>query len=409
MTSVESALLRLLRAALHGETEELTLSAEDGERLLRLAGEQKLLPLVYDAAYRCASFRQLEAKTQKYFQERALRAVTRQVVQGNEFLTLLLRTQAQGLDPVVLKGVTVRRLYPMPLLRPSVDEDLLIHPDEAEAYHAFFLSEGLTPDEPEADLSQAHELSYHRPNSPTYIELHRFPFPPDSAAYGDLNALFEGALERSEQIPIEDVLVRALAPTDRLLYLICHAYKHFLHSGIGLRQVADIAVTADALTSQIDWARILDACEQVHIARFCAAIFRIGERHLGFAAPEAFSNLEVDEGALLEDILAGGDFGTADESRLHSSTITLDAVAAQRQGRARAGLRRSLFPGREYLQRRFPYAGDYPILLPLAWAERLLAYVFKQNRQAAEALKSGEGRVALLKQYGVIEELKRWK
>ncbi len=409
MTAVESALLWLIRAALHSEAEEPTLSAEDWERLLRLAGEQELLPLVYDAAYRCASFRQLEAKTQKYFQERALRAVTRQVVQGNEFLTLLLRAQAQGLDPVVLKGVTVRRLYPMPLLRPSVDEDLLIHPDAAEAYHAFFLSEGLTPDEPESDLSQAHELSYHRPNSPTYIELHRYPFPPDSAAYGDLNALFEGALEHTEQIQIEDVSVRALAPTDRLLYLLCHAYKHFLHSGIGLRQVCDIAVTADALASQIDWARILDACEQVHIARFCAAVFRIGGRHLGFAAPEAFSGFQVDEGALLEDILAGGDFGTADESRLHSSAITLDAVAAQRQGRARAGLRRSLFPGREYLQRRFPYAGNYPILLPLAWAERLLAYVFKQNRQAAEALKIGEGRVALLKQYGVIEELKRWK
>ena len=273
----EEAMLRILRCAVHGEaTPDPVFSAEEWAALLRLSEAHGLLPLVYDAAYRCASFQQLEPETRKAFQTRAIRRAISQIRQSSEFLTLLLHAQAQGLDPIVLKGITVRSLYPRPMLRPSVDEDLLVRPGEAAAYHRFFLSEGLVPDDPEAELSTAAELSYHRPESPTYIELHLHPFPPESEAYGDCNALFAGASERAVRVQIEDVALRALAPTEHLLYLLCHAYKHFLHSGVGIRQVCDIGMFAQRYGEEIDWSRVLAGCAEIRIEHLAAALFRKG-------------------------------------------------------------------------------------------------------------------------------------
>lgn len=36
-----------------------------------------------------------------------------------------------------------------------------------------------------------------------------------------------------------------LAPTDHLLCLLCHAYKHFLYAGFGIRHVCDIGIFAE--------------------------------------------------------------------------------------------------------------------------------------------------------------------
>ena len=404
MNAVQAALLCTLRAVLHGEeVPDPGLSGEDWQKLLRLAEEQEILPLICDAVFRCDSFRSFETGDKQRFRERTLELAYRQVVQTNEFLTLVLHAQAEGLDPVVLKGITVRSLYPKPMLRPSVDEDLLVSREETEKYHRFFLSEGLEPDEPEADLSSADELSYHKPQSPTYIELHMSLFPPDSDAYGDCNSLFENVSERSVRVQVEDVSLRVLEPTDHLLYLICHAYKHFLHSGVGIRQVCDMGMLAEAYGGEIDWQRLVRGCASIRIDRFAAALFRIAEKHLGFPLPEAFSGYAVDEGPLLTDMLSGGLYGTVDEDRLHSGSITLDAVAAQKLGRGRRSLAASLFPSASSLAGRYPYLRRRPWLLPLAWAQRAAGYLKNRKTSAAASVEIGEQRVLLLKQYGIID------
>ena len=399
MNEAFELLLGVLRAGLSGKPFSIDPAPEQHVwmKLLSLSTEQEILPLVYESVYRCPSFRTLEKEIRQQYRDKALYAATRQIVQTNEFLTLLLHAQSAGLDPVVLKGIAVRSLYPLPMLRPSVDEDLLVAPDEVEAYHRFFLSEGLFADIPEADLSRVQEFSYHKEDSPTYIELHTSPFPPDSQAYGDCNVLFTGALERAITIQIEDVTVRTLAPTDHLLYLICHAYKHFLHSGVGIRQVCDIAMFTRAYGDEVDWDRILAACKSIRIEVFAAAIFRITEQHLGFAIPEAFAGMVVEETDLLEDMLSGGVYGTADEDRLHSSTMTLDAVAADKAGKTRGKLLRSVFLPLGSLQGRYPYLRRWPVLLPVGYAAK------RKKVDPSRTVRIGRDRIRLLRQYHIID------
>lgn len=201
--------------------------------------------------------------------------------------------------------------------------------------------------------------------------------------------------------------------TDHLFYLICHAFKHFLHSGVGIRQVCDICLYANAHGAEIDWQPVLDRCADIHADRFAAALFRIGEKYLTFdpgkaCFPKAWREMAVDERAMLEDLLDSGVFGASSMSRKHSSNITLNAVSAEKQGRkAGNGLLRTVFPPARQLTGRYPYLKEKPYLLPLAWVNRILKYGKETagsptDNNAAQSIKIGNGRVELLKKYGII-------
>ena len=370
MNRVEQVFLNSLEAALRGASLEPQPELTEAEwaQLMTMAQSHHVLPMVFEAVFRLPGI-----ENAPFFQavkQQVRRQVMLQVLKTNEFLTLNRDLRAAGVRPLVVKGIICRNLYPNPDLRQSGDEDLLIPPEQFSACHTALAACGMEPADPGVDFEQAYEIPYGKPGSPLYLELHRYLFPPDSEAYGNLNRFFENAQVCEEVIQGEPILT--LAPTEHLFYLICHAFKHFLHSGFGIRQVCDIIMFARHDGNRIDWERILENCRQIRAERFTAALLRIGQLYLGFnpeaaCLPACWLDIQVDEKPMLEDLLNSGVFGDAELSRKHSSTITLTAVADQNRGRGkRSGILKSLFP-------------------------------------SAGAVKIGTRRVELLKQYGILD------
>ena len=120
--------------------------------------------------------------------------------------------------------------------------------------------------------------------------------------------------------------------------------------------------------------------------------------------------LEMDqEEALLADILSAGVYGGSDMSRKHSSKITLEAVSAQNRGdNASHGLLKSVFPSARELESRYPYLKSKPLLLPLAWTDRLINYQKELARSRAnspaESIRIGNTRLELLRKYGILDK-----
>ena len=398
--NTERAFLVLLRTALQGGKAALP-DEVDWPTLLDMARRHQILPLILEAAWQNA---ELPEPLLSSARGMAMNLVMRQAQRTSRFLTLYQALATQGLSPLILKGLVCRSLYPEPDSRPSNDEDLLIEPSDFPAVHAALLAQGLSC-ECEAPTASMHEITYTAPQ--LRIELHLSLFPADSQAYGELNALFPDVHAHAIDFDADGMTVRTLSPTDHLLYLICHAFKHFLHTGVGIRQVCDIAVLSRHFDSEIDWVRVRRSCDSVRMSGFAAAVFAIAARHLGFAAPQAFADLETDEGPMLRDMLSGGVYGAIEENRIHSSTITLEAVAAQKQQRKNTGALASLFPPLPTMQRKFPYLRRFPWLLPFAWLHRIGRYLLRRheapNVNPAESLRIGQERVALLREYGILD------
>lgn len=407
--------LTLLRAALLDASPEPAedLTREDLQELFSLAEIHQVLPLIYEAVCRIPGVKNSRTPELMTAKQQVFQQVMLQTMKTAEFLMLNRHLQSSGLRPLTVKGIVCRSLYPKPDLRPSGDEDVLIPPEHYPRCHEAMKAFGMETAEPDEKTDTSYEVPYGKPGSPLYIELHKYLFPPESKAYGHWNRFFEEVHSRAVQEIFDGTPVYTMEYSDHFFYLICHSFKHFLHSGFGIRQVCDIVLYANKYGHQIRWESVLERCREIRAEKFTAALLRIGEKYLVFdpelaCYPACWQEIAVDEAAMLEDLLSSGIYGASTMSRKHSSTMTLDAMAASNKGKkARSSVMGSLFPPLQLMSVRYPYLQEKPWLLPVAWCQRIAKYGRETrgaaDNNAAETLKIGKERIALMRQYGIIE------
>ena len=398
LTTTETQFLHIAKAAISGG--DLPAEKVDWPAIFTLANQQKLLPILFEAARKTPAAEE-NAALFAVTKQQVIGQVLNQTVRSAEFSDLYHKLRSAGLHPIVVKGQLCSRLYPLKDHRISADDDLYIPDAEFMACHKQLLANGLTTDTPPDELASADEVSYTKNGSPLYIELHRHLFDSAEDAHDELNHFFVGLN------PVETDGFLAMPPHEHLLYLLLHAYKHFVRSGIGLRQFCDIGLWARAYHSEIDWQRLHEQCESVHAATFAAAAFRIARDDLGieFDLPAPWDG-SIDAEPLLHDSLCGGVYGSNDLTRLHSSTVTLNAVKASRTGE-KSSVLRTVFPKCEYLERRYPYLKKRPYLLPVAWVQRLAHYAGEKktgtDNSASSSIKLAKERIELMKRYDILD------
>ena len=402
MTEKDKKLLEALSAHLNGGRVDWNdpMTGADWGALFALTREQHVLPMVLEAVYPCPAFQSLPEQVRTTLKQESRRRVIGQTLATQTILRLVGAMEGAGLHPLIMKGAACRSTYPVPDLRPSSDEDILVPAEEFSRCAAFLLDYGCqqtVAGEAERDF----ELSFHTPEG-LHIELHRTPFAPDSDTLSGCNPLFEGAWARGMELEG----FRTMSPHDHMLYLILHAFKHLIHSGFGIRQVCDILLWGEKYKEKIDWKELERQCRTVRAWGFLQGIFRIGQKWLSLPVPAPLGGAEGLGDALLEDLLSGGVFGGTDLSRKHSSTVTLNAVEGQQRGK-RPSLLPTLFPKRSAMERQYPYVAKCPLLLPVAWIHRMVRYGGEKKddtNRAADSLRIGKARIALLKELGVLDE-----
>lgn len=309
LTTTETQFLYIAKSAISGG--DLPAENVDWPAIFTLANQQKLLPILFETVRKMPAAEEnvaLFAVTK----QQVIGQVLNQTVRSAEFSDLYHKLRSAGLHPIVVKGQLCSRLYPMRDHRISADDDILIPDGEFFACHEQLLANGLRTDTPADEMPTADEVPYTKGGSPLYIELHRRLFDSSEDAHDELNRFFAD-LNTTE---IDGFL--AMPPHEHLLYLLLHAYKHFVRSGIGVRQFCDIGLWARAYHGEIDWQRLHEQCESVHAATFAAAAFRIAGDDLGieFDLPAPWSDA-IDAEPLLHDSLCGGVYGSNDLTRLH--------------------------------------------------------------------------------------------
>lgn len=143
--------------------------------------------------------------------------------------------------------------------------------------------------------------------------------------------IFDEIHKQAIERETEGVKINMPQPTDHLFFQFCHARKHLLASGVGIRQICDILLFAEHYEKEIDWEIFWDRIRMTDGILFAEAIFRLGVQYLGFKEkqfyfPEGVNSMKLDTERLMEDILHSGIHGKGTRSRLHSGTLTLHAA-----------------------------------------------------------------------------------
>lgn len=400
-------LLEAVRAGIRGEKVNWEQMPEDfRQQLWELAQRHHVLPLFVEAVYACPAFIALPQDQQREMRKTAVRISASQTMRSALFRRLYRDMAEAGLHCLVVKGEACRSTYPVPGLRSSSDEDLLVRPDVFTQCCDFFTQHGLTP----LDKTTDFECGFRSPDG-LYIELHQSLFSPEATEMGDSNRYFSEAMSRAMPIRVEDTTLYTLSAHDHLLYLLLHAYKHFIHSGFGIRQICDIVLWAETYGDRIEWQRLFEQCEPLRCRSFAVSVFQIGKQYLGFRAekagiPKALLEEKTPYERLLADILHGGVYGGEELSRKHSGAVTVQQVRSSRGG-APYSLMKTVFPERRALEKDYAYLERYPVLLPVAWGQRLWKYSrelrHRTDSAASDTVRMSRQRAELFKELHIID------
>lgn len=390
--------LEILGCALHGRdfNADREISEEKWSEIFELARIHKVLPLVYDTCYKCDSLKVTDTTA---IRDLSKGMIITQAIKTSAFLELLKGLERKNIPVIVVKGIACRRFYKNPDLRISSDEDLLLDKDHLKACKDFLCDSqfhliGL-------DEEDGYQTSYKRVDG-LHIEVHSSLFSAEKAYFAPWNKLFENP--PTETFSYEGgYTVTTLSPTYGLLYLILHTLKHFLHTGVGIRQVCDIAMHAEALSDKIQWDYLFETLHELHATTFTKALFSLADSKLGFnlqaTLPRRFLEDTASFEPLLEDILDSGIYGTSTLSRAHSSNFT--KISGDKK---KPSVLSKVFPSAKTVRRKYRYAKS-PLLLPIAYVHRIVDYsgevLKRKGSNPITSAKIGAQRAELIKYYSL--------
>lgn len=379
------------------------LSQKDWEEVYELAQQHKLELAVYETVYQTESFRKMPQEWRHKWKQQVRYLTVAEMRKVERFWEIYDALVKAGLKPLVIKGVICRFLYKKPYARPSGDEDLLIHKKDAKSCCQVLKKAGMRLENDKESMV----LVFNDTLSGLHLEVHKELF--DEGAYsGELfNSWFVGAFDSTVELEVEGKKIRSMEPTLHMLYLFLHWIKHFIGPGVGVRQICDISKYINSYGYMINWDFIWKKLKKERYDVLCANVLDIGQRYFGLdkkcmQCPEGI--LEgADSADLLEDLLDAGIYGSSSTSRLHSSSITLDAV------RGKKGRMRILFPPVKNIRSRYAFLEKSPWLLPAVWVHRLICYIIEVGRAGggenspSASIAIGNSRTHLLKKYRVVK------
>lgn len=385
------------------------MTGDEWRQLFEMAAQHQVIAMIYDKLGRTEAIRCMQPELKETFRKAAFQSIYGQTRQTQLFHFYYRQLNDLGITPLIVKGIICRNIYPQPDYRPSGDEDMLISSADFKAVDEFFTAHGFVRDKEVEDAKVPEEMGYRNLSNGAYYEIHTRLFSESSDAYGYFNQMFGDAFERQIVINIDGTECHTLDYTQHLCYLCCHSMKHFLHGGVGIRQLCDIMMFIRAYGGSIDWPAFWEQAGKLRIACYCANLLDIGERYLGFsyeAAGALRADIMPDSEDLLMDILDSGIYGKSSAARVHSANITLQAAGAEKgNGHTAGGIWRSLFPSYDYMAGRFPYVKKHRFMIIWAYIQRIWHYE-KERRSLEEEKTStqiGRERVELLKKYDIVD------
>ncbi len=392
--AVDDLVLAAFSAFVTGEVlMELPSDAQFGS-FVEKAQAHKILPMTAEAL--SASGAPLSSAHLAALKRDATLQTVGQIRRTETFLRAYRALRQAGATPLCVKGAVCRALYPKPDLRASADEDLLVRGSDFSHSIATLRGLGFIPSGSEND----YEITFHEETSGCVIELHRSLFPEDGGVYSCFNELLGDLFRDAVTITVNGTELFCPAPTGHMLYQILHAFKHFLVAGVGIRQIADVAVFAQH--EPIDWLSVFEKCDSVRLAGFLSAVLRIGSDRFGLDASRICSPLfdaSVDAADLLYDVMKGGAYGSRNIDHRRSGNLTFKAYAAALLQK-KTSLLSALFPPKEKMRRRYAYAEKHAWLLPAAYLSRIFGYLFSRH-DTSKTFSTAEARSALMKRYGI--------
>ena len=387
MEKTSEFLIYLMACSLQGtKPEEALLANIDMEALLRLAKAHSVSAMVCMALEQTDAFQHAAETTRLKWLDSKNKAVRKNMLLDAERHQLEKEFAEHGIWYMPLKGSILKDWYPKFGMREMADNDILFDAAGRKQVREIFQNRSYKT----VSFRKGNHDVYEK--APIYnFEMHVSLF---HGTYKELTEQYENVKERL--LPVDGTAYQfAFTPEDFYVFVLAHAYKHYSHSGTGIRTLADIYVMNRHLGGIMNRDEVEQKLTQLGIAEYEQHSRVLAEKLFSAVRPLAETELTEDEKEMLLyycDATTYGTVGNSVNNRLHelqenSEDITLRTKLKYCCVR--------LFPGREFCKYAYPFVYRHPWTMPFFWVWRIVyrSIANKKNLQhELKALKAVSGK-----------------
>ncbi len=226
---------------------------------------------------------------------------TRYTIQQKAAAEMALLFHENYVRTYVLKGAIVAECYPKPEHRVSSDMDCFLLHDRSD-FDAWALGNDLIKAKGfETDTDFYKNSAFYLPG--LTVENHRFLIPfRGNKQLKKLEKLLQGLLREDKgEDRFEGTWLYRPPVMLTALFLIEHAYSHFLHEGLTWRHVLDWMLFSRKHKEEIDWVTLDALIDEFGFRKFYNSYYHLGQYLLGDATEEDLTKLDK---RMLDDVWA---------------------------------------------------------------------------------------------------------
>lgn len=363
MTRTSEQLLYLMACALQGiSAREEILANVDLKQLLIMARKHSVASMVCMALEKTTILADADEETKKQWLEVKNKAIRKNMLLDSERKVLLHQLETEGIWYMPLKGSILKDWYPKPGMREMADNDILFDPSKREQVREIFQSRGYKV----VSFKKSNHDEYEK--LPIYnFEMHVSLF---HGMYKELSAQYEDVKEKL--LPVDGTTYQfAFTPEDFYVFVLAHAYKHYSHSGTGVRTLADIYVMNRHLDGIMKWGKVENKLARLGITEYEKNSRTLAEKLFSTVHPLSEIELTRDEEEMLRYYCDATTYGTIDNrvhNRLHELQKNAENVTLWTKLKYCVV---RLFPGREFCKFHYPFIYKHPWALPFFWVWRI--------------------------------------
>lgn len=341
------------------------IEAVDFDEVYRLAYINNVVGIVATQVQRLSKKNQPDGEIMSAFRQQLGYTLIDTEKKENAVETVRQIFTENNIDFLFVKGQIIKSYYPVPALRTSADTDIIVPDQSLDMLKKLLSDSGY-------EIFDQKVTGFSAKIDSQNIEIHgNSDF--DNAYFKDIFSL---CTKNGNEYFIDDY--------NHLIYILCHTVKHFKYCGAGIKMFMDIDTVIRHINN-FDYEKALGMSKAVGIEMFfksalslCNYMFSTPVKaEIDFSSEAEFR--ELFEG----EIIGGGSFGFS--KRDLGSYYEIRGSRGGKPSKLKAFFAYA-FPKKEYLIRRYDYAKRYPLLLPLAWLNRLFTAVFRRGSHSAETI-----------------------
>ena len=293
--------------------------------------------------------------------------IYKEATQDVEKTAIATALEKNNIKHMFLKGVIIKKMYPVNYLRSMADIDILVEKGMLKKVKAVMKSLNYKVNK----IGGNHDVYYKRPFM--NIEMHRNMID-EKYEFAKYYQNIWSKLIKSDNKNYEYYLT----DEDYYIYLVAHLAKHFANGGTGIRSIIDIYIYLEH-KRELNWKYINEEFSKLQLSQFSENIKRLA--YYWFGDGEVREDLDL----ISEFIIGSGTYGITTNSMIVNGFMGEESDSLS-SGKLRYIFKKTFLPYKD-MKIIFPVLKYLPFLLPIYWAIRLMKILFKRTKTVKSVYK----------------------